>query len=89
MKKDYLNSIKKINRMEVPPFLFTRIEAKIQEVEESKISEKWKLVTGFVFTFVIVVNILFISTLDFNKINTSTEVVDSMNINLSNQLYHE
>ena len=90
MEKDYIKIIKtKVKPIEVPPFLFTRIEAKIQKEEGLKLPFTWRLVAGVVFVVVFALNIYTFNSTQNNSSDTLSEFSDVMNIDVSNHLYYE
>jgi hypothetical protein len=87
-EKDYIErTLSQINKVETSPYLFTRIESKIQSMTNSKVSMK-KVMIGMALTcFLIALNI--VVTASSANTNNSTNLLDELNMNRTNQLYHE
>lgn len=89
--KNELEVLKKINRVEAPPFLFTRIEAKIEAVEAQTVSINWVVGASLAFSLLLAVNILLIQ----NKFSGSSEqtqfqtYIEDMNLDATNESYYE
>jgi hypothetical protein len=84
MKKDQLHILEKIEAVEVSPFLFTRIQAKVQEQLLDRLSTKQTLIylTGIV--LIVGLNLLVFKTMDSDK---NSNLVSKMNLVPTNQLY--
>lgn len=81
--------LKSIKKVDAPPFLLTRIEAKISAHQRNIISSK-KIAIALSFTIALIIGNLFI----LKQVNSSTSssqssLFESMKIDNSNQLYHE
>ncbi len=87
-EKDYIErTLSQINKVETSPYLFTRIESKIQSMTNSKVSMK-KVMIGMALTcFLIALNI--VVTASSANTNNSTNLLDELNMNRTNQLYRE
>ena len=92
MKNDDIENIlkkkKKIEQVETPPFLFTRIQQKISAKHSLNFSKKVVWAYGFAFLFILTVNIFVI----FTKINEKTNEVNIaqvMNLVPNNSIYNE
>ena len=85
-EKDYIERTwSQINKAETSPYLFTRIESKIQSMTNSKVSMK-KVMIGMALTcFLIALNI--VVTASSANTNNSTNLLDELNMNRTNQLY--
>lgn len=84
MKKDQLHSLEKIEAVEVSPFLFTRIQAKVQEQLLDRLSTKKSVVYLAGIALIIVLNVLVLSSRSADK---NDNLVSEMNLAPSNQLY--
>lgn len=84
MEKDQLHSLEMIGRVEVSPFLFTRIQAKVQEQLFDKLSTKQTVVylTGIV--LIVALNVMVLGTKNADK---NENLVSEMNLTPTNQLY--
>jgi hypothetical protein len=82
-----LDNLKKIKTVEVPPFLFTRIQQKIKDTEKVTITNKMALVMKLSFAVMLFLNaMVFISNIA--KPHTTAEnYVKSMNMMPDNYLY--
>jgi len=85
MKKDQLQVLEKIERAEVSPFLFTRIQAKVQEQLLDRLTAKQTVVYLAGIVAVIVLNILVLRSA--NTPEKPDDLVSGMNLSPSNQLY--
>ncbi len=92
-----LNLLKQIKAVDAPPFLLTRIRQQIQnqEVEEAPVKWKWAFALTSVLILVLNISILIRST---NNTSNTTKVeqkagienvVNSMNLSTTNDVYHE
>ena len=85
-----LEILNKIERVKTPPFLFTRIESKINELAEPAYSFKLAFSMSFILLILAIVNVgmlqnnLFAENKSDSALNTIVEEVSS-----SNQLYNE
>ena len=52
-----LDILNKIDKVEAPPFLYTRIESKIQELKDVKVSKPWLVSIGMAMVVLITVNL--------------------------------
>ena len=87
-----LDRLKNVARVEAPPFLKTRIDARIQQLAEDSISSAW--VWGFAATvaLLVVVNgtiLLRGSGSDASSFDVASSITSSMGINNLNQLYND
>lgn len=85
-----LDKLKKISRVEVPPFLFTRIKQRIDSVNKAPVSVKWKFVFVTTAVFILTLNIgLLLKSLNSTKIQRLEQVVSSMQLSSVNDFYYE
>ncbi len=84
--EDNLENLKMIDRVEAPPFLFTRILGRIESLQYP--SKRWKLafLTAAIVVFVLNATILFKPVNDGGHFG---DVVSVMHLSTSNTLYHE
>ncbi|WP_343636718.1 hypothetical protein [Fluviicola sp.] len=85
MKKDSLHILEKIEAAEVSPFLFTRIQAKVQEQLLEKLSTKQTVIYLAGIAMIITLNILVLGAKSSSE--TDANLVSEMNLTPSNQLY--
>jgi|694.fasta_scaffold04963_20 hypothetical protein len=85
-----LELLKKIQPVEAPPFLLTRIRASIDLPTGEKLSATWRFAFVAVALIVLTLNVSAFFTLSNNKSSKGIEeVVNSMELSNSNDLYHE
>lgn len=84
MKKDQLHSLEKIESVEVSPFLFTRIQAKVQEQLLDKLSTKQTVVYLAGIALIVALNVMVLGAKDADK---NENLVSEMNLAPTNQLY--
>ena len=89
-ESDYIEkTLSKVQQVEPSPYLYTRIEAKIQSMTNSTVSMK-KVFIGMALTcMLLALNFVAASKSSKNKTNNSTSLLDELNLNTSNQLYNE
>ena len=82
-------TLNRIHKVEPSPYLFTRIESKIQSLTNSTVSMK-KVMIGMALTcLLLVLNITITSVNSQNNTSDSSNLLDELNMNTTNQLYHE
>ena len=84
MEKDQLHSLEKIERVEVSPFLFTRIQAKVQEQLLDKLSTRQTVVYLTGIALIVALNVMVLGTKNTDK---NENLVSEMNLAPTNQLY--
>lgn len=84
MKKDQLHSLEKIESVEVSPFLFTRIQAKVQEQLLDKLSTKQTVVYLAGIALIVALNAVVLGAKNADK---NENLVSEMNLAPTNQLY--
>ena len=85
-----LEVLEKVNRVEAPPFLFTRIEARIQAQLNEQLPIRWVWVSISTVLLLVVVNTLILrdSTQHSNASNSGIHhISEEMGMQTSNQLY--
>ena len=85
MKKDQLHILEKIESVEVSPFLFTRIQAKVQEQLFDRLSTKQTVIYLTGIAMIIALNLIVLRTK--NDPDPKEDLVSGMNLAPSNQLY--
>lgn len=85
MEKDRLHILSKIEAVEVSPFLFTRIQAKVQEQVFDRLSTRKSVVYLTGIALIIAVNVMALRTM--NTPDKNTDLVSEMDLAPSNQLY--
>jgi len=84
--------LKQVKRVDAPPFLRTRIDARIQQAAEDSLSNGWVWSFAATVALLIVVNsMVFLSgTEDVSTADSGAyTVTQGMGINVSNQLYND
>lgn len=85
-----LEVLEKVNRVEAPPFLFTRIEARIQAQLNEQLPIRWVWVSLSTMLLLVVVNTLILvgNTQHSNASNSGIHhISEEMGMQTSNQLY--
>lgn len=85
MEKDQLHILNKIEAVEVSPFLFTRIQAKVQEQIFDRFSTRKSVVYLTGIALIIIVNVIALRTM--NAPDQNLNLVSELNLAPSNQLY--
>ena len=82
------DNLKKVRRVNVPPFLFTRIENGIGSLNDAPVQWKWAL--GIFAIFIVGINIgLILKTTVSVSETRFGEVITEMHLSTSNALYDE
>jgi hypothetical protein len=85
-----LDKLKKIRRVEVPPFLFTRIRQNIDSMNEASVPVKWKFVFVTTAIILLALNIgLFQKSLNTARTAKVEQVINSMQLSSINDFYHD
>lgn len=84
-----LESSHRIEKVEAPSFLFTRIEQKIEDFDSNPVSIKWATAIAGAFAFLVVLNFILLNKVSYQKPENrvENEFAMSLGINYSNQLY--
>jgi hypothetical protein len=87
-----LDLLKQMKEVDAPPFLLTRIRQRIHNLQQAEAPVKWKW--GFALTSVVIlalnISILLASSASNAKKNNGIEnIVSSMNLSTTNDLYNE
>ncbi|TSJ42387.1 hypothetical protein [Fluviicola chungangensis] len=85
MEKDRLHILSKIERVEVSPFLFTRIHVKVREQVIDRLSTGKSVVYLAGIAMIIAVNVLVLRSMSAS--DKKTDLVSELNLAPSNQLY--
>lgn len=87
MNEEYIeNTLNKISKVDAPPFLYTRISAQLESVQEVK-PKQWVMI-GAIACLLLVFNVvMFRSANDTQQLTTTT--TNEYGLNPSNQLYYE
>lgn len=88
MEKDHIDEVLgKIKKVDAPPFLFTRIQAKLDEVT-SMSKPQWIIVMTSLATLFII-NALVIRNSSSESNSGQTAISELYQVNTTNQLYNE
>ncbi len=89
--RNVLDSINKMEAAEPPPFLFTRIEQKIQLNTKSSISRNWIIGVAVSYLLLILLNLVSIkkSSHFSGSPNQLERYSESIGLNTSNQIYSD
>ena len=85
-----LEVLQKVNRVEAPPFLFTRIEASIQAQVNEQLPMRWVWVSISTVLLLVVVNTLILrdsAQLSETSNSSVQHISEEMGMQTSNQLY--
>lgn len=89
-KQETFEKLNRIKQVEVPPFLYTRIEAGLENLNHRKAPLKWKLTACSLVALVLFLNgIMLNNHLKNAQQNDVTTIVNQMNLSASSQLYYE
>jgi len=88
--KSKLDLLQQVQKVEAPPFLYTRILQRISNFQEAPAPVQWRFafITAGILLLVLNISILLSSKQKTENNNIET-VVSSMNLSTSNELYHE
>jgi hypothetical protein len=87
--EDPIDLLKKVRKVDAPEFLLTRIQAKIYAGKQEKLPVSWKWAGSLAFMGLLAVNVFFAQSRRQTKPDATEMLVSSMNLDSSNQLYHE
>jgi hypothetical protein len=85
-----LDKLKRIDKAEVPPFLFTRIKQSIDSMNEAPVSMKWKFAFVTSAIIMLALNIGIINKTS-NKTETKSieQIVTSLQLSSENEFYND
>jgi len=87
-----LDVLQQIKEVDAPPFLYTRIQQQIQNLQqlEAPVKWKWAFACSTLLILLINISILVRSSAPVVKQNTGVEnIVNSLGLSNTNDLYHE
>lgn len=88
-KKNHIELLKKVGQVEAPPFLLTRIEAKIRAAEAERLPVSWQWAVALTFMLLIFFNLSALKTERSASPDPTSQLAESLRLHPSNQLYHE
>ena len=87
---DQLNGFKKVRKVDAPPFLYTRIRARIDALAEAPAPVQWVWTFAAAFVLIVAMNAgILISTISPQTGNDVADVVNTMQLAPSNDIYHD
>lgn len=93
MKEEtHIEGLEKIQRVETPAFLLTRIKSKIESIKEEVVSPKWIIGSSMALVAVIIINAVIAMNYKGNissETGLSSDNQEEIYVNESNQLYYE
>lgn len=86
-----MDILKKVQRVETPPFLYTRILQQLHQLKEAPAPVKWRYAFAAAALLLLVLNIgILLSAKPQGRQHGNIEnIVNSMHLSTSNELYHE
>lgn len=85
--KHPVDNLSKIQKADVPPFLYTRILSRIENKVKETVPLKWAVVAAGCVLALLVLNI---SVIQLNKENnTETDLSEAFSLQTNNSLYNE
>jgi hypothetical protein len=83
-----LENFKKIKQVEVPPFLFTRIQKRIEALNDAPFQWKVTFVAASVVLLILNISILSKSS-EMKREDSLASIISAMHLSISNDLYDE
>lgn len=88
MERDHIDEVlAKVKKVDAPPFLFTRIQARLEDVKSMSKSQWVLIVTSLATLFII--NAMVIRNSSATSKNDQSSISQLYQVNPSNQLYNE
>jgi len=85
-----LNKLSEINQVDAPPFLYTKIEQRIRNLQEKKINPVFKFAFTGLIAFILITNVLVLNNYYASKKSNNLEVVvQNMQLRNNNTFYNE
>ena len=81
-----LDNLRKIQKVETPPFLFTRIQQKIEQSKKERMPKHIALAVGLTAVLLLAVNAMVLVNYN-SKANTTESLAKSMHLTSNNSLY--
>jgi hypothetical protein len=78
-----LDNLGKIQRVETPPFLFTRIQQKIEQSKKERMPKSVALTVNFSVALLLAINAIVLVNYN-SKVNTTESFAKSMNLTYNN-----
>ncbi len=84
-----LDLLKKVSKMDAPPFLMTRIAAKIRAGEIERLPVSWQLAGGLAFAALVFFNVFLAKNENRKTALPAETLAVNLKLQTSNQLYDE
>jgi hypothetical protein len=84
-----LDLLKKVEKVDTPPYLMTRIQARIHQEEAEKLPIAWKWAGSLTFVVMILGNIYFSNMGSIGSKPTAESLESNLYLQTQNQLYDE
>ncbi len=85
-----MEELQKIKKVDAPPFLLTRIQAKIRIIEAETTPLSWRWAGAMGLCALLTINVfLFVGTEKKQDSNGAQSLAEGMKLQSDNQLYHE
>lgn len=81
--------LKKVRKVDAPPFLLTRIQARIRRNEAERLPASWQWAGSLAFGLLLLLNALAIKQPAANGTESSESLVQNFQLDQTNQLYVE
>ncbi|MBL7784228.1 MAG: hypothetical protein JNM22_23535 [Saprospiraceae bacterium] len=88
-KQDPIHLLKKIQKVDAPEFMYTRIQARIRIQATEQLPLSWKWAGGLAFGMLLLLNVSLLQRRQSQAPDTAELLISNMNLYQSNQLYHE
>lgn len=88
-EKDKLERLKKVQKVEAPPFLWTRIQAQINKAATEQLSPIWQWAGGLAFSFLLLLNWMAMSRSAHNTPPSVAALAAEVQLQPTHQLYDE
>jgi len=81
-----IDSLGKIQKVEAPPYLFTRIQQKIEQLNKDRMPKSTFLVLNFSFLLLLIINVVVLKSNNLGKKSTE-KYLESIHLIDNNSLY--
>lgn len=81
-----LDILNRIQKVEAPPFLYTRILSRVQNKVKETVSVKWVVAAAACLVVVLTINITVIQS---GKTNSKTDLTEVFSLKTNNNFYNE
>ena len=84
--ENQLDNLNRIQKVDAPPFLYTRILSRIQNKVKETVPVKWAVAAAACLTLLIIINLTVIQA---DKDNNKTDLTEVFSLKTNNSLYNE